>query len=579
MRKFFAVLLLLLLPVFPAKSDAGEVIVVLRSKSALHPAGISSAVQSFTKAAGVKAVKTYDALSEAGGNIFMLVRSDTKDDNELLRELKGNPGVIAASPNRTYHLFADEVTPNDPEYWQLWGLEAIKAPRAWTLGTGSEEVYVAVIDSGIDKNHPDLKDHLATEYSRNFGNSDTSAYDDENDHGTHVAGTIAAVGNNSLGVAGVNWRAKIISLRVANAEGWIQTSYLIDALNYVAQLLNRGVNIAAVNMSLGGWYEDSPDEIENDPYRLAMKAVSDMNKAVIAVAAGNEAHEVGFPAHDHVEDDNIIPGFYVYPGSFKGIDNMIVVAASMRAFVRASFSNYGNDYVDITAPGYNVFSSVRTTASIDLHFDSIERHTDYNNMSGTSMATPHVTGTAALLKSIFPQATASQIGGSDVDYFCTEGTSARGFLDIEGAAAFLARSLSSDAEPEISPALPHEGTVNRDYNLSFFASGTQPISWSLEGGLPEGLSFKDGKITGTPTSEGTASFVVTASNLYGTDAMAFDITITKGIAPVISMDSELESVDVGGELTALITTSQGSWPMRWSFEPGNVPESFSLKCD
>ncbi|MBQ7169958.1 MAG: S8 family serine peptidase, partial [Synergistaceae bacterium] len=235
MKRLLALLFFMSLTVSASAQNAvpGDVIIVLRNESGVRinsaqtAGGVKSlsAVKSFAASHNVRVLETFDALSGTGNKIFMVVHSDTEDENTLLRKVRNNPNVIAASLNYRYTLNLPEAikTPDDPEYYRLWGMEAINAPQAWTFGTGSEDVYVAVVDSGVDYNHPDLKDNFSHKYSKNFvGHTgrgyDPSAYYDENGHGTHCSGTIAGVGNNALGVAGVNWKAKIISARVMDAN-------------------------------------------------------------------------------------------------------------------------------------------------------------------------------------------------------------------------------------------------------------------------------------------------------------------------------------------------------------------------
>ena len=396
MRKFFSSIIITLLMAgvsFASDAVPGDVIVVLRNTSGSRISSLSqsgsikslSAVQSFAKSSNVSIKSTYDALSEQGDHMFMLVHSDTKDENELLREIKSRPDVIAASLNRTLKILEDVKTPNDPQYWQLWGMEAINAPYAWNFSTGSDDVYVAVIDSGVDYEHEDLKDNFSHEYSRNFAgygtaDYDPSAYQDVHDHGSHVSGTIAAVGNNGKGVAGVNWKAKIISLRVADNKGRILESSTIAALDYIVRLLrnNPAMKIAAANFSFGGWRSVSPEEIASDPYALAFKTLSDTDRTVICVAAGNEAHEIGVPAPENDEAREISRGDYCYPASLQNIDNMIAIAASNLLLARTSFSNYSRNYVDIAAPGDYIYSTVPTKASTDIGYDAFERLDAYD---------------------------------------------------------------------------------------------------------------------------------------------------------------------------------------------------------
>ncbi len=473
MRKFFAALLFILLITSPVYSQVvpGDVIVVLRSSSGFRASSLTSSqtiqslaeVQSFTQSLNVNITQTYEALTSQSGNIFMVVHSDTKNENDLLREVRANPNVVAASLNHVIHLCADNTAarnPNDPEYYRLWGMEAIHAPEVWNLSTGSEDVYVAVIDSGVDYNHPDLKDNFSHKYSRNFaiasdveskGQTDPKDYIDSEDHGTHVAGTIAAVGNNGIGVAGVNWKAKIISLRAMSPQGVGYTSDIVAALNHITGLLasDPKLNIAAVNMSIGGYQSSSPSELtaQNDPRALALKVLSDMNRTVICVAAGNETSEVGAPVMNNAYRSGSISlrkGTYCYPSGHTGIGNMIVVGASEIDHTRAPYSNYSSNFVHVAAPGgYTsmIFSTIPTKKN------RTERVFPYDGKRGTSMATPHVAGTAALLKAIYPNATASQIkaailGGANSEYLRDGNTSMYGLLDIQGAVNFLADTFT-----------------------------------------------------------------------------------------------------------------------------------------
>ena len=125
----------------------------------------------------------------------------------------------------------------------------INAPEAWDIATGSSDVYVAIIDAGIDDTNPDLTDNVATEYGTNTLNAGASARDDYG-HGTHVAGIIGAKGNNGIGIAGINWNVKMISIKALNSSGDGSFQSVISAINYVVGLLNRGVNVRAVNMSM-----------------------------------------------------------------------------------------------------------------------------------------------------------------------------------------------------------------------------------------------------------------------------------------------------------------------------------------
>ena len=601
MRKIFAALLFIALIVsasFAQDVVPGDVIVVLRNTSGVRLNSASSAqslqslsvVKSFTQSLNVNATKTYDALSEQSGNIFMVVHSDTKNENDLLREVRANPNVIAASLNRIVHLCADDKIPDDPEYYRLWGMEDINAPEVWNVSTGADDVYVAVLDSGVDFDHEDLKDNFSHQYSRNFVNATDDDYGDYESHGTHVAGTIAAVGNNGLGVAGVNWKAKIISLRCLNEQGSGTTSSIISAINYLTGLIaaNPKLNIAALNMSIGFFSSYSPSEAtaQNEPYYLALKALSSMNRTVICVAAGNEDVEVGAPVANMSYSDgdvSMFRGYYCYPAGFRDIDNMIVVGASSISHERTFYSNYSNNFVHVAAPGGDydgmIFSTVPTKT------DSETRIFPYDLKGGTSMATPHVAGTVALLKAIYPDATASQLkaailGGADSEYLTDNNISMYGLLDVSGAVSFLAGTLAENTPPKIAALKLHNGIVNQSYNFELKASGSEPITWSVEGELPAGLSLdENGNITGTAEKEGMTEFIITAENDSGYDSMVFTLSIDKGVSPVIEAFESIPDAYTGISYYLIADTSAGTWPITWSIASSDMPAEFGLSID
>lgn len=296
--------------------------------------------------------------------------------------------VEAVQPNFYYHLLA---TPNDPNYGSLWGMTKISAPQAWDLNTGSSSVVVANIDSGVKYNHEDLAANMWTnpgEINNNGLDDDNNGfvddyygYDfffndpnplDENGHGTHTSGTIGAVGNNSLGVVGVNWNVRIMAIKIYDGDGFGTTSaMLINAYNYVRMMKLRGVNIRVTNNSYGGCDEACGyDQATKD----AIDALG--NAGVLQVfAAGNGGV--------NIDTSPEYPAAYDSPW-------IISVANSTSTDTRNGGSNFGAVNVDLAAPGTAILSTYYAAA------------TPYANLSGTSMATPHVTGAAALLSSYNP---------------------------------------------------------------------------------------------------------------------------------------------------------------------------------
>ena len=397
-------LLILFVPfaAFGGERTPGQALVLLKSDvgtlSATHLRSTAGEgyVARVAKNAGAAVETTWTALSEARGKIFTLMTSDTKTTDELVAELKADPRVIAAVPNFKVRAFAD---PDDPYYanGSLWGMTKIRANEVWNETTGSETIYVAVADTGIYAEHEDLVANVDTTHSRNFSNGNNprpatgGSFNDGDGHGTHVSGTIGAVGNNGKGVVGVNWKVKIIALKVLDDKGEGYISWSMEALNYLVGLLkaNPDMKIAAVNFSLGGWADADPSavEAERDPYWEAFKALDELDRTVIVVAAGNEGLEVGAPAPLDDPSGLYNRGDYVYPASLTGLDNMIVVGAVDRNGNAPTFSNWSPTAVQLAAPGVEILSTATPVGNYGGTYGQY-----YATLQGTSMATPHVSG-------------------------------------------------------------------------------------------------------------------------------------------------------------------------------------------
>ncbi len=387
----------------------GEAIVVLKAPEdsqvkASNLGELRTAVDSKVRAMGASVQKIYATLSELDNSIFAHVKSETKTTQELIQEFEKRDDVLAVSPNGIKHVLRTEA--NDASFDQLWGLEKINAPAVWDETTGSENVYVAVIDSGFDR-HTDLMANIATEYAKSFVTDGDWDYDPVG-HGIHVAGTIGAVGNNGIGVVGVNWKIKIIPLRIGKDDGNLPDSAINSAIDYIAQLVQQGVKIYAVNMSYGGDENRSPSEIQslgdrNVNYR-AYRTLDKLNSTLMIMAAGNEGFEVGKAVPFDADDFNLKAGQYTYPASYTGLNNMIVVGATDSDDKAGNFTNWG-EAVHVAAPGVAILS---TYVPYQEDEDG-EPGKYYCELNGTSMAVPHVTGMVGLLASKYPDATPSQI--------------------------------------------------------------------------------------------------------------------------------------------------------------------------
>ncbi|MCL2603158.1 MAG: S8 family serine peptidase [Defluviitaleaceae bacterium] len=281
---------------------------------------------------------------------------------DAIGKITANPNVIFAEPDCIYEC---HVIPNDPYHKYLWGLEKIKAPSAWGYSTGSEGVVIGVVDSGIDYNHPDIKDNMWVTQNGQHGWDFLDNNDDPMDmtgHGTHVAGIAGAVGNNSIGISGVCWNVKVASLKIGNHV--FNLASAIAAIDYANEN-----DIPILNISWGGRY-----------FSQSLKYAIDLYNGLFVVSAGNYGSN-----NDDIPD---------YPACYDS-DNIIAVAASDQYGELAPFSNYGAVSIDIAAPGTDILS--------------LSLNGGYDYQWGTSMAAPHVAGAAALLKSHMPDLTISDV--------------------------------------------------------------------------------------------------------------------------------------------------------------------------
>lgn len=329
-------------------------------------------------------LKALPRLDKRKGPMAVVQLKERTTVEEAVRQFENDPDVEYAQPNYIYRV---KAAPNDYLYEQLWGLKNtnqtvtggtytnnppgasyvdndIDAEAAWDVITDCSSVTVAVIDSGVNYNHVDLTANMANgSYTCPVGTG-TRGCDfvgagdndpmDYNGHGTHVAGTIGAQGNNSEGVAGICWSAKILAVRVLDATGSGSTSDIVEGLAFAVGTGAGQGNAKVVNMSLGG---GSSDTAFSNAITTART-----NGVVVVVAAGNEGNNT-----------NSVPS---YPCNYTQ-DNILCVAAADQRYTRASFSNYSSTHVDIAAPGTNILSTYagETTS------------TTYDMMTGWTTAT------------------------------------------------------------------------------------------------------------------------------------------------------------------------------------------------
>ncbi len=299
-------------------------------------------------------------------SIYRIQLTSEANSASMIFQLEADPNVVFAEPDHLAHLIA---IPNDPLYPGQWGLDKINAPTAWDSQTGNTNIVIAIVDAGIDVDHPDLASQLWTNPGEIPGNGidddnngyiddthgwnmvdDNADLSDNTGHGTEVAGVLGAASNNGQGVAGLCWNCQLMVLKVTQSGGVANYSDIIEAINYAA---DKGAEV--INLSLGG----SSDSVS---LRLAVEEAA--KTAVVVGGAGNDNQDVPF-----------------YPAAYEAV---LAVAGTNASDTKVSSSNYGS-WVDVTAPG----EMITTT------FDG----GSYGLTSGTSMAAPYVSGLAGLLRS------------------------------------------------------------------------------------------------------------------------------------------------------------------------------------
>ena len=479
--------------------------------------------------------------------IYLLKLQKNTDVNEMVGKYNQNQDVEYAEPN--YKVYVDATIPNDDYFSQLWGMHNtndadIDAPEAWDITTGSDAIVVAVIDSGVDYNHMDLAANIWNNTGEIPGNNidddgngyidDTRGWDfcrygqtpdndpmDDNGHGTHCSGTIAAVGNNGVGIVGVSWNAKIMPLKFLGSAG---TGYTSDAIPAIQYAIDNGADIMS-NSWGGGSYLQSLED--------AISAANDAGILFVA-AAGNDYANNDMSPH--------------YPSSYD-VPNVVAVAATDHNDLKASFSNYGLTSVDLGAPGVNTYSTIPGDS--------------YGYKSGTSMATPHVAGAAALVLAQNSSLSVAELKAKILD--SVDPIDSLAGKTVTGGRLNVYNCFDPNPQPELSVAATSPAKVNNGTTFTVEAVISNTGIETATGvnatiTLPTGLTTSEPmtKIIGdiesaSPASvswvvnadnEGTHNILVTASATNADEAN--DTTTTEAVIP----DTELPAVTLQSPIDA-----------------------------
>ncbi len=400
----------------------------------------------------------------------------------------------------------------DPMRAQQWDFTKIHVANAWAKSTGSG-VTVAVIDTGVDATHPDLAGHVLTGYDEI--NQTAAGNTDPNGHGTHVAGTIAALTGNGVGVSAIAPDAKIMPIRVLGADG---SGYMSDAANGIVYAADHGADV--VNMSLGS--EDEDASVTNAIAYARSRGV------VVVAAAGNERQK-GSPNS--------------YPAADPGV---IAVAATDSTDTVASYSNQGS-YVDVAAPGSAILSTYPTALN----------NTGYAVLYGTSMASPHVAAIAALLKAYNPTLTPDQVEqaleSSAVDLGPAGKDSDYGYGRVDAAAALAAVSPATTA-PTTQPTASASPTA------------TDPATSDPTGSDPAGSDPTSSPASGDPTSDPTADptdepTITPTTAAPVTPAIRLNATarlIRYGTTPTVTFQVTADGATLAGRTASLCVSVNGA---------------------
>src|SRR5262245_693258 len=508
-------------------------------------------------AVGARPTKRF---SQIDSTVVSVSESNT---SRTIRALERDPRVAYAEPNFILH--AADAT-NDPFFNQEWGLDNtgqqvnwtsgtpdadIDAKEAWNVSTGSPDVTVAVIDTGVDVTHPDLAQDIWINEGENCAGCRTNGIDDDgngyvddwrgwdfvnhdndptddNGHGTHVAGSIAAAGNNGVGVAGVTWNSKIMPLKFLGSDGSGSTEDAISAILYA-----RAKGVPILNNSWGGgeFSQALQDAIEQ----------TDASGELFVAAAGND--------FTNTDAEPFWPSSYDTP-------NILSVGASDQFDRKAWFSNYGVRTVDLSAPGTNIYSTWRGGT--------------YRFADGTSMATPQVSGAAALAKAVFPDASgvglkALLLRTVDPVAALNGATRTGGRLNVDHAV----RCTGPEAWIE-SPAAGAE------------VNAGEPLEVRVVGALcgsPNGVSVS-ATLNGSPfplNARGDGLYTATYTPPAG--AITLTVTATAGassdVQSVTAMSDQTYAIVPGGNPVTITTHSPGE--NAWLTFDGTASQRIALK--
>lgn len=471
------------------------------------------------------------------------------------KRYKFYPKVEIAEPN--YYIRATATTPNDTNFSKLWGLNNtgqtvngasgtndadMDAPEAWDTTTGSSDVVVAVIDTGIDIDHEDLSGNLWTNSSETAGDSidnDSNGYvddvigwdfvnddndpDDDNDHGSFVGGIIGAIGNNNKGVCGVSWTVKIMPLKILGSNGIGTTANAISAINYAADK-----NIKVINASWSSISFSNP-----------LKSAIEDSNALFITAAGNDGD-----GDQSAGWDIDIAGQEIYPASYNS-SNVLAVASIDQDDAFLDFSNYGTTSVDVAAPGKDIYSSNKDDA--------------YGFSDGTSASCAYASGLAGLVLAAKSTLTTDEVKSQiintvDIKSNLTGKVASGGRINANSAITAPAVPISFSASTASSTQV----------NLSWTDTSTNELGFRVERKTGSGSYSEIATPAKNSTSQSDTGLTASTTYTYrirAYNSMANSSYSSEATATTSSADSGTGGGSGGGGGGCFIATAAFGTPM------------------
>ncbi|MFC1568113.1 S8 family serine peptidase [Candidatus Margulisiibacteriota bacterium] len=467
-------------------------------------------------------------------NQYVLVFPEDRNVQQVAAEYGQDANVAEASPISIVHAF--DITPDDPRFGQQYGLTNMQAPQAWERTTGESSVLIAVLDTGVNYDHEDLAGRIDLADGYDFVNEDPDPWDDHTSaHGTTVTGVIGAATNNSIGVAGVDWSARILPVKVLNWQG---DGLMTDIKEGIAWARAKGADV--INMSFGQYNSGVNKYLEENPGDIKTSCQNAYDDGIVLVAAAGNGNV----------DWNTYPAYYstvLAVAAVDADDKRAIWSNIDPATLKVQASNYGT-WVDVAAPGDDIMTT--------------QKNNDYVYTNGTSMACPFVVGLAGLIKSVNPGATNQEIMDkitSEVDNIDGLNPGYEGLLGSGRINAYLAVAgvVASITEPAsnsyVKGVVPVHGSAAgwdfASYTLEAWQAGTRVATITAGSATPVEAALLGTWPTAGLDGEHTIKLTV-YTNGSGTES-AQVVVYVDNTTPEAAITSPTAGADISGDVTIL----------------------------